>query len=248
MPICAITKQELALEDAVSYETVRPSLAKFIARQHPEFAPGTWISRESLNEFRAEYVEDALEEELGEITEMEREVIDSLKENEIISEPPDDEEEEDARRTFGERVSDSIADFGGSWKFIISFTVLIVIWIGANTLLWANGNGPDPYPFILLNLLLSCIAALQAPVIMMSQQRQESRDREHAEQDYRVNLKSELEIRHLHEKMDHLMQHHIQKLMEIQQIQGELLRDLSNRLPATTSPAPGHSTAPHSQV
>ncbi|MES2708253.1 MAG: DUF1003 domain-containing protein [Verrucomicrobiota bacterium] len=231
MPICVITQQELAPEDAVSYHTVRPSLAKFITRQHPEFTPETWIHRGVLNEFRAEYVEDALEEELGEITEIEREVIDSLKEHDIISEPPDDEEEEDARRTFGERISDGIADFGGSWKFILSFCFFIVLWIGANTFLWATGAGPDPYPFILLNLLLSCIAALQAPVIMMSQQRQESRDREHAEQDYRVNLKSELEIRHLHEKMDHLMQHHILRLMEIQQVQGELLRDLADRLP-----------------
>ncbi|RYD37565.1 MAG: DUF1003 domain-containing protein [Verrucomicrobiaceae bacterium] len=230
MPICTITREELAPEDAVSYHTIRPSLAKYIAKKHPEFKADSWISHHALNEFRAEYVEDALEEELGEITEIEREVIDSLKEHDIISEPPDDEDEENARLTFGERISDVIADFGGSWKFIISFGVFIVIWIGMNTLLWKS-EGPDPYPFILLNLLLSCIAALQAPVIMMSQHRQESRDREHAEQDYRVNLKSELEIRHLHEKMDHLMQHHILKLMEIQQVHGELLRDLAERLP-----------------
>lgn len=231
MPVCAITQKDLAPEEAVSHHSVRPSLAKFIAKTHPEFTEGSWISRESLNAFRAEYVEEALEEELGEITDIEREVIESLKEHDIISEAPDDEEEENARRTFGERISDGIADFGGSWRFIISFGLFILLWIAANTFLWAHQNGPDPYPFILLNLLLSCIAAFQAPVIMMSQQRQESRDREHAEQDYRVNLKAELEIRHLHEKMDHLMQHHILRLMEIQQVQGELLRELGERLP-----------------
>ena len=133
--------------------------------------------------------------------------------------------------TVGQRISDKVARFGGSWKFIISFGVFIALWIAANTVLWHTRNSPDPYPFILLNLLLSCIAALQAPVIMMSQHRQESRDREHAEQDYRVNLKAELEIRHLHEKMDHLMQHHMLRLMEIQQVQGELLRELGERLP-----------------
>lgn len=230
MPVCAITKRECAPGDAVSYHTVRPSLARFIQKEHPEFTPDSWISREALNGFRAEYVEDALEEELGEITDMEREVIDSLKENEIISEAPD-KDEEDANRTLGERISDGVADFGGSWKFIISFSVLIVLWMCANIFLWKHQSAPDPYPFILLNLLLSCIAAFQAPIIMMSQHRQETRDREHAEQDYRVNLKSELEIRHLHEKMDHLMQHHIQRLMDIQQVQGELLRELTDRLP-----------------
>lgn len=235
MPLCAVTQKEVPSEDAVSYHTVRPSLARFISREHPEFTPGSWISPDALNEFRAQYVEEALEEELGEITEIERDVIDSLKEHDIISEAPENEEEENAKRTLGERLSDGIADFGGSWKFILSFSAFIVLWIGANTLLWAKQSGPDPYPFILLNLLLSCIAALQAPVIMMSQQRQEARDRAHAEQDYRVNLKAELEIRHLHEKMDHLMQHHILRLMEIQQVQGELLRELGERVAPKSS-------------
>lgn len=243
MPFCAITKRGFASEDAVSYHTVRPSLARFIQKEHPEFGPESWISREALNGFRAEYVEDTLEEELGEITEMEREVIDSLKEHDIISEAPD-EEEDDANRTLGERISDGVADFGGSWKFIILFSILIVLWMCANIFLWKQQSAPDPYPFILLNLLLSCIAAFQAPIIMMSQHRQETRDREHAEQDYRVNLKSELEIRHLHEKMDHLMQHHIQRLMDIQQVQGELLRELTERLPPKTRNNPDSLPTP----
>ena len=125
----------------------------------------------------------------------------------------------------GEQLSDRIAELGGSWAFIIGFGVFLLLWVLVNTLVWAS-HPPDPYPFIFLNLILSCIAALQAPVIMMSQNRQEIRDRQQAEQDYKINLKAELEIRHLHEKMDHLLHHHSQRLLEIQQIQTDLLRQL----------------------
>jgi uncharacterized membrane protein len=122
-------------------------------------------------------------------------------------------------------LSDRIAELGGSWVFIIGFGVFLMLWVVVNTLVLAT-HPPDPYPFIFLNLILSCIAALQAPVIMMSQNRQAARDRQQAEQDYKINLKAELEIRHLHEKMDHLLHHHSQRLLEIQQIQTDLLRQL----------------------
>ncbi|MBO0933150.1 DUF1003 domain-containing protein [Fibrella sp. HMF5036] len=118
-----------------------------------------------------------------------------------LTAPPD----VDANLTLGQRLADKIADFGGSWTFILTFLGVMVSWIGLNAWIFAN-RGFDPYPFILLNLVLSCLAALQAPVIMMSQNRQEERDRERARQDYEVNLKAESEIRLLQQKVDMLLQ------------------------------------------
>lgn len=109
--------------------------------------------------------------------------------------------------TFGERLSDKIADFGGSWTFILSFLTFILFWILLNVI-WFFNNGFDPYPFILLNLILSCIAALQAPVIMMSQNRQEDRDRQRSKNDYEINMKAEKEIKQLHKKFDIMMKQH----------------------------------------
>jgi uncharacterized membrane protein len=113
--------------------------------------------------------------------------------------------------TFGERLSDRIADFGGSWKFIIFFVVVITVWMAVN-IWWIDNKAFDPYPFILLNLVLSCVAALQAPVIMMSQNRQEDRDRERAKNDYEINMKAEKEIKELHKKFDTLMAQHSEML------------------------------------
>ncbi len=128
--------------------------------------------------------------------------------------------------TFGEALADKIAEFGGSWKFIIIFMVILGVWIVLNSLLFFLKSF-DPYPFILLNLLLSCLAALQAPVIMMSQNPQEAKDRLRSENDYRVNLKAELEIRHLHEKIDHLLSRQWERLVEIQQLQIDLMSELT---------------------
>lgn len=114
-------------------------------------------------------------------------------------------EEEIDNRTFGQRVADNVANFGGSWTFIISFFIFIIIWIAFNAYVLLN-KGFDPYPFILLNLILSCLASLQAPIIMMSQNRQEEKDRERAKKDYEVNLKAENEIRALNKKLDKLIE------------------------------------------
>jgi uncharacterized membrane protein len=125
-------------------------------------------------------------------------------------------------------LSDQIASFGGSWRFIILFGVVLVLWIILNGFLLLN-RGFDPYPFILLNLILSCLAAMQAPIIMMSQNRAELRDRLRSENDYKINLKAELEIRHLHEKIDHLLRRQYNRLFEIQQIQIELLEEIGRK-------------------
>ncbi|MFN7777071.1 DUF1003 domain-containing protein [Flavobacterium sp.] len=137
-------------------------------------------------------------------------------------------DETDDQRTFGQRIADKVADFGGSWTFIISFFCFLLLWIAANVF-WFHNQGFDPYPFILLNLILSCIAALQAPIIMMSQNRQEEKDRERAKKDFVINLKAEHEIRVLHQKMDHILKHQHEELMALQRQQIELLQQLSVR-------------------
>ena len=131
--------------------------------------------------------------------------------------------------TKGQQISDKVALFGGSWKFIILFGVVLTVWIIFNVLalgVWKF----DPYPFILMNLILSTIAALQAPIIMMSQNRQEEKDRERSKKDYMINLKSEMEIRLLHEKIDHLIMHQQQELIEIQKIQVDMMTDILNNI------------------
>jgi uncharacterized membrane protein len=170
-------------------------------------------------------VKEVLEDEIGELSALDNEVIQSLEQHEILS--ADISKQFERKLTFGERLSDHIAEFGGSWKFLITFGAVIFVWIGANAVLLAT-RAFDPYPFILLNLILSCLAAVQAPIIMMSQNRAETRDRLRAENDYKVNLKAELEIRHLHEKIDHLLRRQYNRLFEIQQIQIELLQEISH--------------------
>lgn len=147
----------------------------------------------------------------------------SLRTHELVAENP---EEEEGPLSFGQRLSDRMADFGGSWRFILLFLGVLLLWMLANALLLRRAAF-DPYPFILLNLVLSCIAALQAPVIMMSQRRQEERDRRRSQSDYQINLKAELEIRYLHEKVDHLLKNNSERMLEIQQIQIDLMREIS---------------------
>jgi uncharacterized membrane protein len=205
---------------------VRYTVADLIREQYPAWSSDSYICHVDLARFRGQYVQTLLETEKGELTALEQEVVQSLREHDIVSANIDTTFDE--KLGFGERLADKIAAIGGSWRFIIGFGVFLLLWITANSVafFWLPA---DPYPFILLNLMLSCLAALQAPIIMMSQNRQEAKDRLRAEHDYRVNLKAELEIRHLHEKIDHLLLHQWERLVEIQQVQLELLNELSDR-------------------
>ena len=165
-----------------------------------------------------------MKSEKGELTDLEREVISSMQRHELITK--NIETEFDQNWTLGEKLADKIASFGGSWTFLICFGMFLVLWILLNTVvLWVHPV--DPYPFILLNLVLSCLAAIQAPIIMMSQNRQEAKDRLRSQHDYQINLKAELEIRHLHEKMDHLLLHQWERLTQIQEIQLDLLTEMN---------------------
>lgn len=201
---------------------MRPGVSTLIAAAAPGWAEGKHICRPDLARFRRQYVEELLAAERGELEELDRQVVDSVLAGNFISRNPEDEFERQA--TLGERTADQVASFGGSWTFIIFFAVVLAAWIGVNVV-GLNAKPFDPYPFILLNLVLSTLAALQAPVIMMSQRRQESRDRVRAENDYRINLKAELEIRQLHEKIDHQLARQWQKLVELQQIQIDMLEE-----------------------
>jgi uncharacterized membrane protein len=223
---CPICREPRRPREIIHGDLVSEPLCKVIQAAHPEWSDQQVVCLPCLNRFRARYVAQALETQMGELSSLDEEVVKSLREQELVS--GNLNVESDSQMTLGQRIADRVAGFGGSWSFILSFGAVLVGWIALNTS--AVLRRPfDPYPYILLNLVLSCLAAMQAPVIMMSQNRQEARDRLRAEHDYRVNLKAELEIRHLHWKMDQLLTHQWRRLLEIQQIQTDLMEELAQR-------------------
>lgn len=221
--ICRICGKPFDRQDLHDWTDVRSGISEMIRAEHPDWVKGDHICQPDLARYRRRYVEAMLEDERGELGQLERQVIDSIAQGAVISQPPGDRVA--AATTFGERMADRVADFGGSWRFIIGFMSVLIVWITVNAI-GLLMQPFDPYPFILLNLVLSCVAALQAPVIMMSQGRKEAKDRLRAENDYRVNLKAELEIRQLHEKIDHQLARQWERLVEMQQIQIEILEGL----------------------
>jgi uncharacterized membrane protein len=221
--ICGKTKSPSAGQIA---EVIRPSLLDCIKKHHPKWDGTGFVCFDDIGDCRKEYVKEVLQDELGELSALDEEVVESLRQHELVS--SNIEKQFEKKLTFGERLSDRIAEFGGSWKFLITFFSVLFGWIAINGILLMT-RAWDPYPFILLNLILSCLAAVQAPVIMMSQNRAEARDRLRAENDYKINLKAELEIRHLHEKIDHLLRKQYNRLFEIQQIQIELLEEIGQK-------------------
>lgn len=224
---CAITGQSYPGGRLRRLSTVPAQIASALRAKHPNLTDDSLIGPEALNEARLEYVRVLLEKQLGSLTHLDEEVLESLRHQELLIEHPAQIESE-APLTLGQRLSDKLAEFGGSWTFILSFGGFMLFWVIMNVI-FLSSRAFDPYPFILLNLILSCLASMQAPIIMMSQNRQEDRDRRHADSDYKVNLKAELEIRHLHDKMDYLLHEHATRLMEVQEIQLELLREMARK-------------------
>jgi len=167
---------------------------------------------------KAEDLNEAILKELPEREQkLYRLVFESVTNNQLLTDQLRSDDDQVGNRTFGERMADSVAQFGGSWAFIGSFLVCMTAWMLVNVVLLTN-KGFDPYPFILLNLVLSCVAALQAPVIMMSQNRKDQRDRHRAEDDYLINLKAEIEIRHLHQKLEELHKNQMELQRELHQV------------------------------
>jgi|TARA_B100002049_G_C16061216_1_gene368143 uncharacterized membrane protein len=226
--VSSISQKEFPISEKMSSKIIRKSIFDLIKKDYPDFDIHNDIAISELNYYREKYLAGYMLKEVGELSTLEEDVLKTINDHEIISAKQALYSEE-LKFTTGQRLADKIASFGGSWRFIILFTIIIILWITTNIVFLSN-QGFDPYPFILLNLILSCLAALQAPVIMMSQNRQEEKDRERAKQDYMINLKSELEIRILHEKLDHLIIHQQQELLNIQQIQVEMMGDIMKQI------------------
>lgn len=218
-----LSKKEFPISDRVSAKTIRHSILDLIQKEHPLISHDSYISKKELNDYREKSISNYLVKEVGELSVLEKSVLSSLTNKTTLSDKIDNEDQKIL--TTGQKVADKVATFGGSWKFIILFGVFILIWITLN-IFWLFNKGFDPYPFILLNLILSCLAAIQAPVIMMSQNRQEEKDRDRSKKDYMINLKSELEIRILHEKIDHFIMDQQQELLELQKTQIDMMTDI----------------------
>ncbi len=222
-PICrdAIDGTAHPRSSLVPLGTLRPALTALIRADHPGLADAALIASATANRYRSRYIEQLLRHERGAFTALDAEIVKSVANQETLAGNLDADFTAD--RTLGDRAADTLASFGGSWAFLLTFAAFLAAWM-----LWNQSRGPgafDPFPFILLNLILSTIAAVQAPIIMMSQRRQESRDRMRARSDYQVNLKAELEIRMLHEKIDHLISREWQRLEEARSVQLEMLAD-----------------------
>ena len=200
--------------ERVSGQVVRKPILELIQQDSPKFSVADSLASSELNEYRRRYLENFLVREVGELTELEEIVLSNVHERRTLTDKVEDQEKP---LTLGQRWADHIASFGGSWTFITLFFGVILGWILLNVAVLRRPVF-DPYPFILLNLLLSCLAALQAPVIMMSQNRQEEKDRERAKKDYMINLKAELELRVMHEKLDHLTQQQAQATQHLSEV------------------------------
>jgi uncharacterized membrane protein len=225
--VCYITKQSLPIDEMTSFESIRKSIVLLIQRDFPGFSSGDYISNNELNNYRKKYVSLLITNENRELNKLEKDVLKAISSNEILSENIEPAIEQ--KLTLGARIADKIAYFGGSWTFIITFFSFIILWMAINV--WVIATKPfDPYPFILLNLILSCLAAIQAPIIMMSQNRQEQKDRLRSEYDFKVNLKAELEIRLLNEKIDHMLIHQQRRLLEIQELQLDYLKQIVEKV------------------
>ena len=228
--ISDLSKNKFPISEKVSGKIIRASVLGLIQKENPNFKPEMVLSINELNQYREKYIEIYLRKQVGELSKSESIVLESLKDKSTIS---DKVVEEKIQLTFGQRLADKVAAFGGSWTFIISFGFFLACWICVN-IFWLANKAFDPYPFILLNLILSSIAAIQAPVIMMSQNRQEEKDRDRAKKDYMVNLKSEMEIRMLHEKIDHLIMNQQQEVHEIHKVQIDLMNNILKQVQQNT--------------
>ena len=224
---CAVCHKNFKSSEVIQANNIRKEICNLIKKDIVEWNESSEICKDDLHDYQNKFIHILLESEKGELTSLELQVLKTMKEHELISITSDTTS--DHEWTFGERIADKIATFGGSWSFMGFFTGFLIIWITINSMI-AFWKPIDPYPFILLNLLLSCLAAIQARIIMMSQNRQEAKDRLRSQYDYQVNLKAELEIRQLHEKVDHLLSHQWERLTQIQEIQIDLLEELRKKV------------------
>jgi uncharacterized membrane protein len=221
-----LSGKEFHISEKVLAITIRSSIFQIILEEKPNFNETKVIALSELNYYREKYLSNFLLQDIEELSALEKTVISSMKDKDSLVDKI--EGVIDNNMTIGQRMADNVATFGGSWTFIMFFAGFMFIWIFTNAVFLANRSF-DPFPFILLNLILSCLAAIQAPIIMMSQNRQEEKDRDRSKKDYMINLKSELEIRTLHEKIDHLIMHQQRELLEIQKVQIDMMKDIAEQ-------------------
>lgn len=221
--ISFISKTQIKEEESAQIKNIQPEIVRIIKKEYPKIKNTDYISLQELNKYRRLYFLYLIDDEAGEYDKIEKDVVDAISHNKIFTDNIEDEI--DDKLTIGQKIADHVATFGGSWRFIISFFLFMALWMILNIIFFKN-TGYDPYPFILLNLVLSCLAAIQAPIIMMSQNRQEQKDRQRSEHDYKVNLKAELEIKILNEKIDHLIVNQNKRMIEIQQVQNDYLEEI----------------------
>lgn len=224
---CFVTQKTINQYEAVKGKEIQQEIYKLIQQDFPTITTEDYISIKVLNKYRRQFFANLISQEKGEMEKLDQDVIEAIRDNSILSE--NIKEDTTKPLTTGDKIADKVASFGGSWTFIISFFIFLLAWMFLNFWMLKN-KGFDPYPFILLNLILSCLAAIQAPIIMMSQNRQEDKDRDRAEHDYKINLKAELEIKLLSEKIDHLLVHQNKKLLEIQEMQIQYLENIEKQI------------------
>lgn len=224
---CFVTQKPINRYEAVKGKEIQQEIFKLIEQDYPTITEEDYVSIKVLNKYRRQFFANLISQEKGEMEKLDQDVVEAIRDNSILSE--NIKENTSKPLTTGDRIADKVASFGGSWTFIISFFIFLLVWMFLNFWMLHN-KGFDPYPFILLNLILSCLAAIQAPIIMMSQNRQEDKDRDRAEHDYKINLKAELEIKLLSEKIDHLLVHQNKKLLEIQEMQIQYLENIENQI------------------
>lgn len=223
---CAVCQVPRTPSELIPLSVVRSGVADRLRAVTPPLGPDDPVCLSCLNRAISDEIDLAIKQDQMEFSALQAGALRSLEQQETVTRNLN--AEYDRTLPFGDRMADRLANFGGSWAFIGLFLGVLVTWIAVNAL-HVLARPFDPYPFILLNLVLSSVAALQAPVILMSQNRQEARDRLRAEQDYVINLKGELEVRTLHDKIDHLSQQQWQRLLVIQQAQMDLMREIADR-------------------
>ena len=217
--LCIVCNKEYPKKLLFPTALMRTSVVDLIKKKNGNDDDG-YVCQNDLSHIRSEQLENLLEEDRGELSKLDQEVLESIEEHELLT--------QDLSSSFGERLADRVASFGGSWVFIIIFACILITWMSFNSFILLH-RAFDPYPYILLNLFLSCLAAIQAPIIMMSQNRHAKKDHLRDDDGYRTNLKTELEIRQLHAKLDLFTKKQWDRLMEIQKIQIELAEDLLHR-------------------
>ena len=222
---CQLCSREFDRRQLIPARSLRHAVYELVASRHPSsWSESSWICRSCHARERVEALTQRLADDRGALSVVEQEI--AVKAANHLTLATDIDKQFDSETTLGQRVADRVAAVGGSWPFLITFFLILASWIGINSFLLRT-QAFDPYPYILLNLALSCLAAVQAPVIMMSQNRVSARDRMQANQDFRVNLKAELEVASLHEKIDHLLHSQWQHMVELQELQIDLLTEIN---------------------